>query len=96
MSDLPTGRPLSIPLLITRGKSAMFTVQPLKDEPPAPAPDYVAEAQAATTAAEVKAIWARADRSGHLSDALKGQLTAIGEALTTEPATATIPGTETD
>jgi hypothetical protein len=34
MTDLPGNRPLSVPLLITRGKSAMFVVQPLKDEQP--------------------------------------------------------------
>lgn len=38
MSDLPNGRPLNVPLLITRGKSAMFTVQPLVDAVAAPAP----------------------------------------------------------
>jgi hypothetical protein len=32
-------KPKSVPLLISRGKSAMFTVQPLReDAPPAPAP----------------------------------------------------------
>ena len=72
--------PKQVPLLITRGKSAMFTVQPLKDDAP-PAPDYVAEAKAATTTAEVKAIWQRAQSAGHLSDALKADLVRIGEAL---------------
>jgi hypothetical protein len=33
MSDLPGDKPLNVPLLISRGKSAMFTVQPLKDAP---------------------------------------------------------------
>jgi len=31
MTDLPGGKRLSVPLLISRGKSAMFTVEPLPD-----------------------------------------------------------------
>jgi hypothetical protein len=43
MTDLPGNKPLSVPLLITRGKSAIFTVQPLNGAPaaeqtPRPAP----------------------------------------------------------
>jgi len=83
MSDLPGNKPLSVPLLITRGKSAMFVVKPLADE--APAPDYLSQAQAAQDVAEVKAIWARADRAGHLTPELKAQLTPIGEALKPAP-----------
>lgn len=33
MSDLPGNKPLNVPLLVTRGKSAIFTVQPLPNEP---------------------------------------------------------------
>jgi hypothetical protein len=45
MSDLPGNKPLNVPLLITRGKSAMFTVKPLADAPPpVNVPDYVADA----------------------------------------------------
>jgi hypothetical protein len=35
-------KPLSVPLLVTRGKSAVFTVQPLPDIAPAPTPDDIA------------------------------------------------------
>jgi len=38
MSDLPGGKRLSVPLLVSRGKSAIFTVDPLKDQAPAPTP----------------------------------------------------------
>ena len=37
MTDLPGGKRLSVPLLISRGKSAMFTVEPLTDAAPAKA-----------------------------------------------------------
>lgn len=43
-------KPKSTPLLITRGKSAMYTVQPLADEP-APRVDELAVAQARVRAA---------------------------------------------
>lgn len=96
MSDLPGNKPLSVPLLITRGKSAMFVVKPLADE--APAPDYLEQARAATDVDEVKAIWQRAKSAGHMTDALNAALKPIGEALKTRPApeTDTIPGTEND
>lgn len=96
MSDLPGNKPLSVPLLITRGKSATFTVQPLADE--APAPDYLAEAKQATELAQVQAIWQRAKTAGHMTEALNAALKPIGEALKTQPAPdeATLPGTEND
>lgn len=56
MTDLPGNRPLSVPLLITRGKSAIFTVQPLADAPSAPqkaakptAESLIADAEKATS-----------------------------------------------
>lgn len=33
MSDLPKGKPLSVPLIVSRGKSAIFKVQPLTEAP---------------------------------------------------------------
>jgi hypothetical protein len=106
MSDLPNGRPLNVPLLITRGKSAIFVVKPLVNEPtPAPDVDYQAEAAAATDLAGWRKVWQQAKDAGHLTEALKAQLMPIGEALKAEPApepeppaddwpaTATIPGT---
>lgn len=32
MSDLPGDKPLSVPLLVSRGKSQIFTVQPLRED----------------------------------------------------------------
>ena len=46
-------KPLSVPLLVTRGKSAMFTVQPLKVEAPTPALDIATT----TDRAALKAAW---------------------------------------
>lgn len=37
-------KPLKVPLLIKKGRSAVFTVQPLKEAAPAPARDWLAEA----------------------------------------------------
>ena len=45
MSHLP--KPLSVPLLVTRGKSAIYTVQPLPDTP-APAPHVDVRERAAS------------------------------------------------
>ena len=59
--------PLRVPLLVKRGKSSTFTVQPLPD---APAPqqqarrDYFAEAKAAATPAEFQAIRDAAQQAG--------------------------------
>ncbi|WP_166344963.1 hypothetical protein [Phytoactinopolyspora limicola] len=52
-------------------------------EPAAPAavPDYLAEAKAAKTLAEVRKIWNRAAEAGHLTDELQAQLIPIGNAL---------------
>ncbi len=78
-------KPKKVPLLVKRGKSAMFTVQPLKDEPPpAQVPDYLAEARAAADLADWRQVWQRAVSAGHLTDALKAQLVPLGEALKTE------------
>lgn len=48
MSDLPGGKPLAVPLLVTRGKSAIFRVQPMQRTAPAPS-------QPAPTAEQVAA-----------------------------------------
>jgi len=71
-------KPKQVPLLVTRGKSAIFVVQPLKDEP---TPDYLADAKAAQSLDEWRKVWARASEAGHLTDALKVKLTPLGEAL---------------
>jgi hypothetical protein len=79
-------KPKAVPLLVKRGRSAMFTVQPLADEPaPPPAVDYQAEAAAATDIAGWRKVWQQAKDAGHLTDALKAQLVPIGEALKAAP-----------
>jgi hypothetical protein len=48
-----------IPLLVKRGKSATFTVQPLKEDAPPPEPT-AEEVAACTDQAELKRLWERA------------------------------------
>jgi hypothetical protein len=62
-------KPLKVPLLIKRGKSALFTVQPLPAEAPKKAParerDWLAEAQLAEGDADsIKALWYAARDAG--------------------------------
>jgi len=64
-------KPLKVPLLIKKGRSAMFTVQPLKDEPkPAPRPaepvkDWRALADLATGDTDaLRALWIDAKANG--------------------------------
>lgn len=62
-------KPLKVPLLVKRGKSAVFTVQPLPDAPkPAPATparDWKAEAKAVSTDTDaLRALWIDAKASG--------------------------------
>jgi hypothetical protein len=52
--------PKSVPLLVSRGKSAMFTVQPLTTEPPAPTVTP-AQVAACTSPDELRAMWGNAD-----------------------------------
>lgn len=49
--------PLKLPLLIKRGKSAIFTVQPLKAAPAEPARDWGALIDACTTEDELRALY---------------------------------------
>jgi hypothetical protein len=76
-------KPKQVPLLVSRGKSAIFVVKPLANDAPAPAqvPTYMADARAAKTLDEWRDVWQRADAAGHLNDALKAELTPIGAAL---------------
>lgn len=60
MTDLKGGKPLSVPLLISRGKSAIFTVQPLTEpaRTAAAASEPTAEQVAATTDLdELRKMW---------------------------------------
>jgi hypothetical protein len=76
-------KPLKLALTVTRGKRASHVVKPLPDDAPpaAPVPHYMEDARAATTLDEWRAVWQRAKDAGHLTDALKAELTPIGEAL---------------
>jgi hypothetical protein len=75
-------KPMTLALTVTRGKRAPFTVQPLPDAPAAePDIDYQAEAAAATDITGWRTVWQQAKAAGHLNEALKAQLTPIGEAL---------------
>lgn len=77
MSDLKGGKPLSVPLLVSRGKSQMFTVQPLTGPatpaPAAPTADQIAKA---TDLDQLKTWW-----KAH--PALRTQIEARVAALTT-------------
>lgn len=49
-------------------------------------PDYIALAEAATNASEVRDVWKYAAARGHLTDQLKQALTDIGQTFNTAPA----------
>lgn len=70
-------KPLKVPLLVKRGKSALFTVQPLPDAPKPPqqpvqgAPDYRALADGhAGNVPELQALYAQAEQHGADADTL--------------------------
>jgi hypothetical protein len=56
MTDLPGNKRLSVPLLVTRGKSEMFTVEPLT-EPAAPSEPTAEDIAASTNTDELKGMW---------------------------------------
>ena len=63
-------KPLSLPLLIKRGKSEVFTVQPLRE---APKRDFLAEAALADGDTEsLKALYYAAQQAGEPQDILDG------------------------
>jgi len=55
---------LKLPLLVKRGKSALFTVQPLPAEAPATARDWLAEAGKLSDVAALRALWSEAKAGG--------------------------------
>lgn len=65
-------------LVDRRSVGASTSAPPALDS--APRPDYLTQARAATTAAQVGAIWETAARAGHLDEPLRAALTAIGQA----------------
>lgn len=76
--------PKRIPLLVSRGKAASFTVQPLPVDA-APSVDWRALIDAATTPDECRGIWSQAAEAGALTDELKAAITARVDSL--KPAT---------
>lgn len=80
-------KPLKVPLLIKRGKSSMFTVQPLPDAAPVPKRDFLAEAAMAGGDVELlRALWTAAQAAG----APQAHLNTI-KALATPAAPAEVP-----
>lgn len=64
-------KPLKVPLLVKRGKSAMFTVQPLPDAPAPVQRDWLAVAgQAEGDPDTLRAIWMDAKAAGAPADVL--------------------------
>lgn len=57
MTDLKGGKPLGVPLLISRGKSAIFTVQPLTEPAPAPSEPTAEQVAATTDIDQLKGMW---------------------------------------
>lgn len=81
-------KPRSVPLLITRGKSAIYTVQPLEDEPQTPAltADQIARC---TDADQLRSWW-------HEHPSMRAQITARGNELQATPDGPLIPPHEGD
>ena len=81
MSDLPDGKPLRVPLLVTRGKSAIFTVQPLVESarPTAPMPDV----STITDRAVLKDLWRTADQQTRA--AIKARVDQLDAAPADDP-----------
>ena len=74
---------LKLPLLVKRGKSALFTVQPLPAEAPAPARDFLVESEAIGPNQEkLRALWIEARDAGEPQYILD----SIKEAATMTPA----------
>ena len=64
MSDIGN-KPLQVPLIEKRGKSAVFTVQPLTEAPAAPRRDFLAEAEQAGGDVDLlRALWKAAQAAG--------------------------------
>jgi hypothetical protein len=72
-------KPKAVPMLVSRGKSAVVTVQPLKDAPPAQAGPTAEDVAACTDVATLRGWWTAA------SKALRAQIEARVATLTAEP-----------
>lgn len=91
-------KPMTLVLSVSKGKRAPYVIKPLADDAPvtAPPPTYMADARAAKYMDEWRKVWLRAKDAGHLTDALKAELTPIGEALKAEKPPADEPPADHD
>lgn len=95
MTDLKGNKPLSVPLLVSRGKSAMFTVQPLT-EPATPSEPTAEQVAASTDIDELKGMWRASSPARRKQiEARVAELTAAAtEPPAPEPADADQPPTD--
>lgn len=64
-------KPLKVPLLIKKGRSAIFTVQPLKEAPPAPPRDFLVEAKSLNGDTDaLRALYMDAQQAGATPETL--------------------------
>ena len=80
--------PKSVPLLVTRGKSAVYVVQPLPDAPDRH--DWATEVQAAMTEAELREIWERSDKGREIGALIKARKAELSQPVPT-PETGELP-----
>ena len=80
--------PKSVPLLVTRGKSAVYVVEPLPDAPVAH--DWAAEIAAAGTVDELRAIWERSDKTNAISALIKARKAELSQPAP-DPETGELP-----
>jgi hypothetical protein len=76
-------KPLKVPLLVKKGRSAVFTVDPLPDAPkqaPQPACDWASEAAHLTDKDALRALWIDAKAAGADEDTLTTISTRAKEA----------------
>lgn len=66
----------TVPLIVGRGKSGTYAVQPLKDAPPPP--DYKAQITAAASKQDLNRVWQAAKTAGHLNQQIMDALAARG------------------
>lgn len=72
--------PKKIPLLVARGRSAVFTVQPLKDAPRAANASTGPTLEQVAATSDVATLRAGLAQFPHLRDAIEARLAELGEA----------------
>jgi hypothetical protein len=86
MTNLKGNKPLSVLLLISRGKSAMFTVQPLTEPAPQPSPPTAEQIAASTDVEALRAAWHASSPSGRKQiEARVAELTAANQPSLDQP-----------